>query len=277
MQDLNRCLSDCLPTYWQLPGIDPPVSGWDIPGATPQEVSSRVTALGVAEFGPAGRIATAAAAVARAARPGAAANGCGAAVGVSWGGADGPTPQWLHDVTTLIARLAEAGPRWRDPSLRLSDVDGWPLLPLVPIPSAPAPVASASHHAASSSQPSDAAPRLLHMAYRAIVTRLPAEFSVTEDLNQEQSNAGLNVGLAEQGSDSRQAAQQQGDLGPGSTETDVWDPFSQQGQEQPVQAAAVNTASVAVLGRQGGTTSLPEPPSLNTLVRQPALLCTRTS
>jgi hypothetical protein len=115
-------------------------------------------------------------------------------MGVEWGNgeAEGPMPQWLARLFTLILGLAQVAPLWRAPEVRVSDLDAWPLLPTL------------------------GGRQLVYMAHRALLLALPAPF-LAQAYAQHQQRAG------EPSSDSGQG----GSLaGGGEAASDGWSPGS---------------------------------------------------
>lgn len=194
VQDLSLHLSAMLPASWHAPGTQPAASGWDIPGAAPLPPSQRVAALGnrllgggsggsggggggggvhrgLAGLG--GAIGRARAAFGPAGTSDA---GQQAHLGVAWreGAASAPTSRWLGGLAALLAGLVGQAPQWRDSSVRLSDLDGWPVLPVLPAMSGQ-PSSDGASNAGTGTSPA-AMPMLVYAAHRAAVTALPPEF-----------------------------------------------------------------------------------------------------
>jgi len=147
-KDLSRFLGELLPSSWyQSPHVlCSPASGWELPGAAPLDPIQATDA----------RAAAVSAVLHRQAHVGGAPSqkrAESAGLGVLWrnGHASSPSPQLVHQILGLTAGLVDAAPAWQAPEVRLSDLDGWPLLPTL------------------------GGERLMYVAHRALCIALPSD------------------------------------------------------------------------------------------------------
>jgi hypothetical protein len=87
-----------------------------------------------------------------------------------------PTAAVMRAVAELVAGLIAAAPVWKDPGLRISDLDGLPLLPVLQRPQEAGEQLSAEAGAGSGGARQWDAGRLVYVAHRAAVVALPPEF-----------------------------------------------------------------------------------------------------